>query len=52
MATPLRRRFSIWDPLVYLVLLTYFLVVVYPMVWLLYTSLKKSASDTTDECST
>jgi ABC-type glycerol-3-phosphate transport system permease component len=36
----MRRRFSIWDPLIYLVLLTYFLVVVYPMVWLLYTSLK------------
>jgi N-acetylglucosamine transport system permease protein len=36
----MRKRFSIWDPLVYLVLLTYFLVVVYPMVWLLYTSLK------------
>jgi N-acetylglucosamine transport system permease protein len=36
----MRKRFSIWDPLVYLVLLGYFLVVVYPMVWLLYTSLK------------
>jgi N-acetylglucosamine transport system permease protein len=36
----MRKRFSIWDPLIYLVLLTYFLVVVYPMVWLLYTSLK------------
>jgi N-acetylglucosamine transport system permease protein len=36
----MRKRFSIWDPLVYLVLLTYFVLVVYPMVWLLYTSLK------------
>ncbi|MBM3471704.1 MAG: carbohydrate ABC transporter permease [Armatimonadetes bacterium] len=36
----MQKRFSIWDPLIYLVLLTYFLVVVYPMVWLLYTSLK------------
>jgi N-acetylglucosamine transport system permease protein len=36
----MRKRFSIWDPVVYLVLLTYLLVVVYPMVWLLYTSLK------------
>jgi len=40
----MRRRLSIWDPLVYLVLLTYFLVVVYPMVWLLYTSLKTDKS--------
>ena len=36
----MRKRFSIWDPLVYLVLLGYLVVVVYPMVWLLYTSLK------------
>ncbi len=36
----MRKRLSIWDPVVYLVLLTYLLVVVYPMVWLLYTSLK------------
>ncbi|MBM3497451.1 MAG: carbohydrate ABC transporter permease [Armatimonadetes bacterium] len=36
----MRRRFSIWDPLIYLVLLGYLIVVVYPMLWLLYTSLK------------
>lgn len=36
----MRKGFSIWDPVVYLILLTYLLVVVYPMVWLLYTSLK------------
>lgn len=40
MAGNFRRRFSFWDPLIYAVLLGYFLVVVYPMVWLLYTSLK------------
>jgi ABC-type glycerol-3-phosphate transport system permease component len=36
----MRKRFSIWDPAIYLVLLGYLVVVVYPMVWLLYTSLK------------
>ncbi|MGQ9730777.1 MAG: carbohydrate ABC transporter permease [Candidatus Zipacnadales bacterium] len=36
----MKRRFSLWSPLIYVVLLAYFLVVVYPMVWLLYTSLK------------
>jgi len=36
----MRKRFSIWDPAIYLILLSYFVVVVYPMVWLLYTSLK------------
>lgn len=32
-------RFS-WKPLVYLILCGYFVIVVYPMVWLLYTALK------------
>ncbi|HQK96082.1 MAG TPA: carbohydrate ABC transporter permease [Armatimonadota bacterium] len=36
-----RRRFSIWDPPIYLILLGYTVVVVYPMVWLLYSSLKR-----------
>jgi N-acetylglucosamine transport system permease protein len=40
METKGRKGFSVWDPLVYLILLGYFVVVVYPMVWLLYTSLK------------
>jgi ABC-type glycerol-3-phosphate transport system permease component len=40
----MRKRFSIWDPFIYLVLLGYLVVVVYPMVWLLYTSLKTDKS--------
>ncbi|MEO6435830.1 MAG: carbohydrate ABC transporter permease [Tepidisphaeraceae bacterium] len=34
------RRFSLTTPLVYLLLCTYFLIVVYPMFWLFYSSLK------------
>ena len=34
------RRFSAAKPLVYLALCSYLAVVVYPMIWLLYTSLK------------
>jgi hypothetical protein len=33
-------RFSFSKPLIYLLLCPYFLIVVYPMVWLFYTSLK------------
>jgi ABC-type glycerol-3-phosphate transport system permease component len=33
-------RFSLSKPLVYLLLVTYFLIVVYPMFWLFYSSLK------------
>jgi len=35
-----REKFSLAKPLVYLVLCGYLMVVVYPMLWLLYTSLK------------
>jgi ABC-type glycerol-3-phosphate transport system permease component len=35
-----QHRFSISKPFVYLLLASYFLVVVYPMFWLFYTSLK------------
>ena len=35
-----RRRFSISKPFIYLLLISYLLIVVYPMVWLLYSSLK------------
>ena len=34
------QRFSLTTPLVYLLLCTYFLIVVYPMFWLFYSSLK------------
>ncbi len=34
------RRFSIGKPFIYLLLCSYFLLVVYPMFWLFYTSLK------------
>ena len=37
---PPPSRFSLTTPLVYLLLCTYFLIVVYPMVWLFYSSLK------------
>jgi ABC-type glycerol-3-phosphate transport system permease component len=33
-------HFSISKPFIYLLLCAYFLIVVYPMVWLFYTSLK------------
>jgi len=36
-----KRRISLVKPLVYLTLYAYLLVVVYPMAWLLYTSLKE-----------
>ena len=36
-----KRRISLVKPLVYLALYAYLLVVVYPMAWLLYTSLKE-----------
>jgi len=43
-APSLRRsdspRFSLTKPFIYLLLCSYFLIVVYPMVWLFYTSLK------------
>ncbi|MEA2708835.1 MAG: N-acetylglucosamine transport system permease protein, partial [Phycisphaerales bacterium] len=42
-APPLRRspnRFSLTSPLVYLLLCTYLVIVVYPMFWLLYSSFK------------
>ncbi|MEA2734997.1 MAG: N-acetylglucosamine transport system permease protein, partial [Humisphaera sp.] len=35
-----RRRFSLTAPLVYLLLCTYLVIVVYPMFWLLYSSFK------------
>jgi ABC-type glycerol-3-phosphate transport system permease component len=35
-----RRRFSIGKPFIYLSLFSYFIIVVYPMFWLCYTSLK------------
>ena len=35
-----QRKFSIAKPFVYLALCGYLTVVVYPMLWLLYTSLK------------
>jgi N-acetylglucosamine transport system permease protein len=36
-----RERISITKPFVYLLLVTYLLIVVYPMFWLFYTSLKQ-----------
>jgi len=35
-----RQRFSLTKPMIYVVLLSYLLIVVYPMFWLLYTSVK------------
>ena len=43
MDAPIYSRISL-KPLIYLVLLTYLAIVVYPMVWLLYTSLKTDQS--------
>src|SRR5688500_20339996 len=37
---PARERFSLTTPLVYLLLCTYFVIVVFPMFWLFYSSFK------------
>src|SRR5690348_6164649 len=38
---PRRVRFSLGKPFIYLALFSYFIIVVYPMFWLCYTSLKE-----------
>src|SRR5215207_2856179 len=37
---PARQKFSLTTPLVYLLLCTYFVIVVFPMFWLFYSSFK------------